>query len=562
MELLGRYEILGELGRGAMGTVYRARDPKIDRIVAVKTIRALGLSADDEAGYRERFFREAQAAGKLSHPGIVTIYDVGEEETTKTPYIVMECVSGQTVESLLTGKAAERLPLETTLDLVKQIAEGLDYAHAQGIVHRDIKPANILVTAENRAKITDFGIAKLAVTQFTMTGVLLGTPSYMSPEQLNGKTVDGRSDLFSLGIILYWMLTRKKPFTGENLTEVSFKIAYKDPVPATQLNPSLGLDFNYVLDRALAKDPARRYQRGKEIADDLADLCEGRPPRSQSSAVLEPDIDRTIVQEGTIIQAQTIVQNRPLISKRTAVAASFPRRLQQRVRDSLPVARTWIAQTGAHLLPKWHQLLEFVRRLLIISKRTAVQCAKVLLRIAAVAAPFLRKLPQRVRDSLSVASTWIAQTGAFLLPKWHQILDFVRRLPRKTRIATAIGILLLAFLAFQPWKPAQLATLHINSQHKFPVAELSVWIDNDLTYNGKLTGAVKRRWGIFSSVQGSFSEIVQVPVGRRTVRVRVDSPDEGYNQTTQIEGEFIQGAEKTLDIIFAGGDKDLSLVLR
>ena len=150
MELLGRYEILGEIGRGAMGTVYRARDPKIDRIVALKTIRALGLSADDEAGYRERFFREAQAAGKLSHPGIVTIYDVGEEETTQTPYIVMEYISGQTVESLLTGKATERLPLETTLDLVKQIAEGLDYAHAQGIVHRDIKPANILVTAENQ----------------------------------------------------------------------------------------------------------------------------------------------------------------------------------------------------------------------------------------------------------------------------------------------------------------------------------------------------------------------------------------------------------------------------
>ncbi|MCZ6752064.1 MAG: serine/threonine-protein kinase [Acidobacteria bacterium] len=509
MELLGRYEILEELGRGAMGTVYRARDPKINRIVAVKTIRTLGNSADDEAGNRERFFREAQAAGKLSHPGIVTIYDVGEEETTKTPYIVMECVSGQTVESLLTGKAAERLPLETTLDLVKQVAEALDYAHAQGIVHRDIKPANILVTAENRAKITDFGIAKLAMTQFTMTGVLLGTPTYMSPEQLNGKTVDGRSDLFSLGIILYWMLTRKKPFAGENLTEVSFKIAYKDPVPATQLNPSLGLDFNYVLDRALAKDPARRYQRGKEIADDLADLREGRPPRSQSSAVLAPDIDRTIVQEGTIIQAKTIVQNRPLISK-----------------------------------------------------KTAVQCSKVLLRIAAVAAPFLRTLPQRVRNSLSVASTWISQTGVFLLPKWHQFLDFVRRLSRKARIATAIGIVLLAFLAFQPWKPAQLATLHINSQHEFPVAELSVWIDNDLTYNGKLTGVVKTRWGIFSSVQGSFSEIVQVPVGRRTVQVRVESPDEGYKQTKQIEEAFIQGAERTLDIIFIGEDKDLFLVLR
>ena len=176
MERLGRYEIQSELGRGAMGTVFQARDPKIDRIVAIKTIALFGISPEEEQEYRERFFREAQAAGRLTHPGIVTIHDVGEEETTQAPYIVMEHISGQTLESLAKG-SEERLPQETTLDLVKQIAEALDYAHAQGIVHRDIKPANIIVTPEGRAKITDFGIAKLALTQFTMPGQMLGTPS-------------------------------------------------------------------------------------------------------------------------------------------------------------------------------------------------------------------------------------------------------------------------------------------------------------------------------------------------------------------------------------------------
>jgi len=219
MERLGRYEIIAELGRGAMGTVYRARDPKIDRIVALKTITVAGVRPADEEEYRQRFFREAQAAGKLSHSGLVTIFDVGEDEKSKTPFIVMEFIEGKTLEELGRG---ERLPTETALGLIQQIAEALDYAHGRKIIHRDIKPANIIVTGEGRAKITDFGIAKLAMTQFTQPGQVLGTPAYMAPEQLSGGAVDGRSDLFSLGVILYWLLTGDKPFAGVTTTAVSF----------------------------------------------------------------------------------------------------------------------------------------------------------------------------------------------------------------------------------------------------------------------------------------------------------------------------------------------------
>src|SRR3990170_306124 len=176
MERLGRYEVLYKLGSGAMGTVYRGRDPKIDRVVALKTINIAGLDPDEVNQYRERFFREAQAAGRLSHSSIVTVYDVGEEETTQTPYLVMEFIGGMTLEEL--GKG-ERLPKEKALELVQQGADALDYPHAPQIVHRDIKPANIIVTQDGRAKITDFGIAKLQTTHFTRTGTVMGTPAFM-----------------------------------------------------------------------------------------------------------------------------------------------------------------------------------------------------------------------------------------------------------------------------------------------------------------------------------------------------------------------------------------------
>lgn len=279
MERLGRYEVLEELGHGAMGRVYRGRAPQIDRIVALKTIDIAALDPAVEEEFRQRFFREAQAAGRLSHPGIVTIYDAGEDPASQTPFIVMENIEGQTLEELGRG---ERLPRERALELVGEIAEALDYAHGQKVIHRDIKPSNILVTAQGRAKITDFGIAKVQTAQFTQTGQVLGTRNYMVPEQLTGRPVDGRADLFPLGMVLYWLLTGEKPFAGESMATLTFKIVYLEPLAPTRLNPALGPDFDYVIHRALAKDPDRRYQRGREVADDLDDLAAGRPPRSRA----------------------------------------------------------------------------------------------------------------------------------------------------------------------------------------------------------------------------------------------------------------------------------------
>jgi len=266
---LGRYEILDELGRGAMGAVFRARDPRIDRIVAIKTIAVPDAGSANMQKYRERFFREAQAAGRLSHPGIVTIHDVGEDEATRTPFIVMEYAAGQTLYEFILHSGSGRLPVCTALDLIEQLALALDYAHSAGIVHRDIKPANIIITADGRAKITDFGIAKLSSDAATVAGQVLGTPAYMSPEQINGKPVDGRSDLFSLGVIAYWLLTGTKPFFGDTLTEVCAQVAAKHPLPPSKVAPALGTEYDQVLSRALAKDPAQRYQTGKQFASDI-----------------------------------------------------------------------------------------------------------------------------------------------------------------------------------------------------------------------------------------------------------------------------------------------------
>lgn len=301
MHQLGRYEIVAELGRGAMGAVFRARDPKIDRTVAIKTISVPAVAAKDIEHYRQRFFHEAQAAGRMSHPGIVTIYDVGEDETTHTPFIVMECVEGDSLDRLVAATPTGKLPRDIALDLLRQIAEALDYAHRQGIVHRDIKPANIMVTAEGQPKIADFGIAKLAMAETTLPGHVVGTPAYMSPEQLNGKVVDGRSDLFSLGVIAYWLLTGAKPFDGDTLTEICVQVVTKEPAPPSEITPGLSIDFDYVLSRALAKDPAIRYQRGSELAADLDDLSRGSKPRSvvqSAKTQVVPQISGTLTATG------------------------------------------------------------------------------------------------------------------------------------------------------------------------------------------------------------------------------------------------------------------------
>jgi predicted Ser/Thr protein kinase len=283
---IGRYEIVEERGHGAMGAVFLARDPAMDRIVALKTIHAVALSGPQSNEYRERFYGEARAAGRLAHPGIVPVFDVGEQDGL--PFLVMEYIEGQTLADA--AKTGHRLTLERVCELGQQIAEALGYAHKHGVVHRDIKPANILLTSKEkygieRPKITDFGVAKLAASQLTSTGQLLGTPAFMPPEQFTGSVIDGRSDLFSLGVILYWLATGDQPFPGETITAVSYKVVHTEPVPPRRLNPAISAELEQVILRCLAKDPVARYQTGEDLAQHLAAIRAGRAAPAPSSTI-------------------------------------------------------------------------------------------------------------------------------------------------------------------------------------------------------------------------------------------------------------------------------------
>jgi len=261
----GRYQIVGELGRGSMGVVYQGYDPVIGRTVAIKTMLTEGLAGAEFQEYKARFQREAQAAGMLAHPNIVTVYDFGEDNGVL--YLAMEYLEGKSVEELVAEQ--HLLPVETIVPIIEQVCSALEHAHRNKIVHRDIKPANIMVLDNGLIKVTDFGIAKMMSMGMTQAGQILGTPNYMSPEQVKGRTIDGRSDIFSLGVILYELVTGEKPFGGQNITTVIYKIINENPPPPRELDATIHMGLSYVIQKSLAKRPDERYQTCRELAEDL-----------------------------------------------------------------------------------------------------------------------------------------------------------------------------------------------------------------------------------------------------------------------------------------------------
>jgi eukaryotic-like serine/threonine-protein kinase len=300
MNKLGKYQIKRTLGKGAMGIVYEGFDPVIERTVAIKTILPSQLSGDEFVSVMARFKREAQAAGRLNHPGIVAIYEYGEEvaqdisdeEATmmaapskaaqRVAFIAMEFVKGHELRDLF--EKNERFAMPEVARIMGEMLDALDHAHSQGVVHRDMKPANLILLENGRVKVADFGIARVEKSELTQTGTVLGTPSYMSPEQFMGHPVDGRSDLFSCGVILYQMLTGEKPFTGESTTTVMYKVLREDPVPPSELNLTLPPALDAVVKKALAKNPSERFQSGREFAQALQAAVSGQPMAAPAPA--------------------------------------------------------------------------------------------------------------------------------------------------------------------------------------------------------------------------------------------------------------------------------------
>ncbi|PYX96104.1 MAG: hypothetical protein DMG71_07000 [Acidobacteria bacterium] len=542
---LGRYEIVSELGRGAMGVVYKARDPKIDRFVALKTISLFGQAGDEDREYRERFFFEAQAAGRLVHPGIVTIFDVGEEPEHRDPYIVMEFIEGQSLSKLLSGEK-KKLPFNTALRLTEELAEALDYAHAQGVVHRDIKPANILVTEDGHAKIADFGIAKLNLAHLTVPGQVLGTPAYMSPEQLEGSQVDGRSDLFSLGVILYSMITGFRPFQGNSATTVCFKVANRDPVPATALDSELPPELDVVISRAMAKDPAQRYQRGMEFAQDVRDLREQRLSITQTSTWVPT---ATSIGMGTRPTQST----RSSLRTRGSSAGMMPRNgwvagypYMARVMDT--ARRNWPKlAVPAAILTVAVGLVGLLRP--TRSGESAPPPAEVAppsSSAAHSAGPRARLAHVNVGRPVSTTS---AAPTAFIKPSRKS--GDTRR-PRSSD---------KQFLPKE--SPTGTSNLKMSIEHHFTDGKVALYVDDKLAYAHALRGASKKRLVLFrGGVQGMDSETVNVPTGEHRLRVHVESAAENFDRSTTILGTFTAGDERTLRISFDKQHKDMLVALQ
>ncbi len=331
-ERLGRYLLQEIIGQGAMGTVYRAHDPVLDRVVAIKTIR-LDLNRADREDFERRFQREAQSSAKLNHPGIITVFDAGE--VSNVAYITMEYLQGRDLRDLIKSK---RLNQKQIANIAAQVADALDYAHQHGVVHRDVKPGNVMILAKGRAKRMDFGIARLQTSEMTLLGTALGTPKYMSPELVSGQDVDGRTDTYSLGIVLYQMLTGVAPFEGETVSTTMYQIMH-DPAPhPSTLGIEIGPGFSYILNRALAKRPQDRYEQAKDMANDLrrVEALDEAPPKMRVLGLGKPvkldkpvdiRLDVEIRPEASphvkTVKQNTLTQTKPSGLRRTAAWAGM-----------------------------------------------------------------------------------------------------------------------------------------------------------------------------------------------------------------------------------------------
>lgn len=514
----GRYEIVGELGRGAMGVVYKARDPQIDRLVALKTVSLRGQDPEDAAEFRQRFVNEAQAAGRLHHPGIVSVFDVGEETQTGEPYIVLEYVAGEALNRLLARE--KKLALSRAMQLAEEVAEALDYAHEQGVTHRDIKPGNILITEAGHAKIADFGIAKLNLAHFTIPGKVLGTPAYMAPEQLSGEGADGRSDLFSLGVILYAMVTGHSPFQGNSATTVCFKVANREPLPASALDLNLPPELDEVISRAMAKDPTERYQRGSELANDIRLLRTQLRPGSTTTSLAGMSVT------GTRRRTQRDLTGSPVVGPAYA-AKLVSGAIRKAGWKDMILGLATIVLLGIVVVQS---------RVLLGSREVAANPAEIRAdqirtdeaRIPGTVAKVVEESPPAPKASKPAKSTKAAVRRVSAKPAG-----------KKTESAAPETEVVV------PYSNVELAV-----RHQFKEATLSVWVDDKLTLQRPLHGGTQKRLVVFGGVRGVESETLKVPAGKHVLRFRTQTSDQTLDLSKTISAEFIGGNERTLQITF------------
>jgi len=494
--ILGRYEIQEEIGRGMMGVVYRAIDPALGRTVALKTVSLhLAVPDEDRPGFEQRFLNEARVAASLSHPGIVVVHDVGRDPDSSSLYIALEYLEGETIADRIRRVGA--LEWREALRLTARVADALQHAHQRRIVHRDVKPANIMVLPSGEPKLMDFGIAKVPAAQLTSAGEFFGTPSYMSPEQAAGEPLDGRSDVFSLGAVLYVMLTGIRAFDAPSIAAVLARVASKDPAPPSKVAPGVPAVVDDIVARALAKDPAQRYASAQMMSEDIQDVLEGRPPRHRASWTPPPRAEDTI---------RSRTAEPPTADLRDASTGGVPA-LAEAAAAPPGAAGARAAPTTAAAPPRDSSLI------LRLADRVGWRGVAVLVALLAVGVGF----PMAAR-----------RTGAALpLPSLPGLDD-----------------------------PGH---LEITFEHPLRDGTLRVFVDDEPVVEEAFTGKVTKKILNFRLRKGSSRQSLDVTPGEHVIRVEVNGA--GFDGSRRIRGVFQSGETRRLAATVDGLiKKDLSLI--
>ena len=474
---IGRYQVRRELGRGMMGVVYLALDPDLGREIALKVIHLpLGASEADRSGFEQRFFSEAQSAARLTHPGIVIVHDVGRDTATGSLFMALQLLSGRTLDQVL--KEKKRLDWPEALRITKRIAEALQHAHSEGVVHRDIKPANVMILPNGDPKIMDFGIAKIEASRLTATGQFVGTPLYMSPEQALAQPVDGRSDLFSLGSVLYEMLTGVPAFNGESVTKILYQLLSQDPAAPSTLVTSISPSIDHVLKRCLAKNADQRYRDAEALAQDLGKILEGTPaggPGSQPPVFGPGDT----VASGTALPPPTVAGGSP----------SDWSALETR---GLPTERSRI------------------------SRRAWTVAAGVLALGALVWLITLFRTPQPVATRIT-ESTAITGGGS------NRSGDAPRAEPTVAASSDPAD-----------GDGSQPARLNIDFEHSLKSGVLRVFVDGQMVVDQEFGGRVTRRIAGVEMRKGRLSETLEIAPGSRELRIQVSWDDNVKTERSQM----------------------------
>lgn len=585
---LGRYDIIREVGRGAMGVVYKAHDPVIEREVALKAINlAFEVNEEEKSLYLSRFFREAKAAGKLNHPGIVTIFDVGEDKETGVPFIVMEFLEGTTLQELT--RSGSLLPVRDVNNIISQLADALHYAHQEGVVHRDVKPANILIVPEMKAKITDFGIARLPQSDLTQSGQFIGTPNYMSPEQLAGKSqLDGRADLFSLGVIFYMMLTGERPFSGESFNTVSYKIAHVDPEPPRTLNPSIPEAYNAILKRLLAKDPDHRYPTGKDLVADIklleptlsgieTESTTASPPPAGALPVessvggekkqitsathsAPPESNRNLLMfSGLLILIGVIgagvfffrPQKQPVQAEQPAVTAPTPAPTNQKPPDPELLKNDIKNKAG-------------IASGLLDSARRAKRSRK----------PDLYQKAKEAWQKVLEIDSRNQEAGDAL----NEIDQFQNPQPKtETKQENMVTPVVAPPAPAQSTKPKQPAkpamdpksqqptsvipvptvAVSFSMQHNFPSGSILIYAGDKLLTQSEFQGQEKKKLLVMKSYEGTWEKTLQIPIGEANLKIQVNSPEGQFSK--QVSTKFQEGMSYRIQIRYLKATKELEV---